>query len=207
MNVICPACNEQMQDEIIRCVCGYEYDVIFDYDKYSDLPAVEIDSGSLIIKDTSIGYEIIIPPKQSGHIYIDLGKYIIACAILEIISIDYYVNKRKEYNLLESETGLLFLIGALFIGGCLLMYAWLCNQIGKEHIIITRGTLIIKKDVCGYGRKRVYDLNRMRNICAKGSSILIDYDSKKFRFGHSITKREAQFIVNELNKRNPFRAG
>jgi len=207
MSIICPVCKEKMQVEIIRCVCGYEFDVISDYDKYSDQSAVEIHPGSLIIKDTSIGYEIIIPPKQSGLIYIDLGKYIIACAILEVLTMESYVNKRKVYYLPETETGLLFLMGTLFIGGCLLIYAWLWNQIGKEHVIMTRGTLIIIKDVCGYGRKRVYNLNRMRNICVRGGSILIDYNSEKIRFGHSITEGEAQFIVNELNKRNPFRAG
>jgi hypothetical protein len=99
-----------------------------------------------------------------------------------------------------------------------MIYVWLWNYIGKEHLILMRGTLIVKKDICGYGRKRVYDLNRMRNIRVScngsehplrlwGGSILFDYDFETFRFGLSINEEEAQFIVNELYKRNPFRAG
>jgi hypothetical protein len=207
MIIICPACKEQMQDSMIRCVCGYEYDMFLDYDQYSDLSVSEIHSGSLIIKDTSIGYEIIIPPKQSGLIYIDNGLYIIASVVTEILSIISYVTKRKVLNLPETKTGLLFLMGVSFIFGYLSIYAWLWNNVGKEHIIMTRGTLIIKKDIYGYGRKSVYDLSRMRNLCVRGGSILFNYDSEKFRFGHSITEGEAQFIVHELRKRNPFRVG
>jgi hypothetical protein len=102
----------------------------------------------------------------------------------------------------------------MFIGGCFMIYAWLWNHKGKEHIILARGTLTIKKDICGYARKRVYDLNRMRNLRVScngrehpmrllGGSILFDYDSGTFRFGLSINEGEAQFIANELHKRNP----
>jgi hypothetical protein len=99
MSIICPVCKEQMKDAITRCVCGYEFDMISDYDQNSDLSARAIHSGSLIIKDTSIGYEIVIPPKQSGFIHMRLGLYIIGCAILEVLSIVSYVNKRKVLNL------------------------------------------------------------------------------------------------------------
>jgi hypothetical protein len=207
MIIICPACKEQMQDEMIRCVCGYEYDMFLDYDQYSDLSVSEIHSGSLIIKDTSIGYEIIIPPKQSGLIYIDDGLYIIACAVMGILSIISYVTNRSVFNLPETKTGLLFLMVVSFIFCYLSIYAWLWNHVGKEHIIMTRGTLIIKKDIYGYGRKSIYDLSRIRNLCVRRGFILFNYDSEKIRFGHSITDGEAQFIVNELNKRNPFRIG
>lgn len=205
-----------MDDETIRCVCGYEIDLIPDHETPLDFAEKTIHPGRLITQDTFTGYEIIIPPKRSGLIYVRLGLYIIGCMILEALSMASYFGKRKVLNLPETETELLFLMGALAIGGGFMLYAWLWNHIGKEHIILTRGTLIIKKDIYGYGRKRVYDLNRMRNVCVSrdggehpprfwGGSILFDYDTDTFRFGLSIDEGEAQFIVNEMHKRNPFR--
>lgn len=228
MHIICPSCNEQMEDGHIRCVCGYEFDSTPVYDELSDLSKIEtasgsdlskkeITSGSLIITDTSISYEIIIPPKQSGFVYVHLGLEIICLTILEVLSMVSYVNKRKILNLPETETQLIFLMGALAICVVFMVYAWIWNHTGKEHIILTRGALIIKKDIYGYGHKRVYYLNRIKNIRTsfakgenpkgfRGSSILFDYGSATHRFGLSNNEEEAQFIVNELYKRNPFQA-
>jgi len=228
MNDICPACKEQMDDGITRCVCGYEINLIPDYNPPSDLGETAIHSGALIINDTSAGYEIIIPPNKSGFIYLHSGLNILAICWIILELLPHFMNpevfKPPKFNLPEvfkspkSETELLFIIAIFAINSCLIIYEGFMNHTGKERIILTRGTITVTREIYGYGRKRVYDLSRMKSLRAScdagtrplvlwGCSIIIDNSDGKFGFGRSLSEWDARFIVNELNKRNPFRAG
>jgi hypothetical protein len=209
-----------MDDLSTKCVCGYEFDTLPAHERLFDLSNAEMPSSSFIIKDTPISFEIILPSKRKGLIFVLLGLCIIVWGIVEILAIRSFIKIGIFTSFTDSEMLLLSFIVVMTIVGAIIIYVCLWNHIGKEHIIVTHSTLTVKKDIFGYGRKRIYDLNRVTHLCMRdeggedplsvnlwGGSIMFDYDSETFHFGLSLNEAEAQYIVNQLYKLNRFRAG
>jgi hypothetical protein len=201
-----------------RCVCGYEFNSPTSPTRDNYVSKEEISHSRIILKDISNGIEITIPTKVSPLIFVLSGIGTIVWTIGESIGIWTTITFLNIHDLSNGEILLLILVAIWTIIGVYNVHTWLWYLKGKEIIVLTPSKLAIKKNIWGYGFKRVFDLNRIRNLWLSyygggregnqsGGAILFDYDSNTYRFGLSLTEDEAQFILNELFKRHHFQAG
>ena len=218
MKVVCPVCNQQMNKVGSRCVCGYEIHEPAAPPSNSKISREEIGHMGIALRDIFNGIEITIQTKVHGLVYVFFGIKSIGWGIVEAFGIWIILMTVNVHDLSDMGKLLLAGIGIWTIIGMFIMHEWLWKLKGKEVIVLTPSKLTIKKDIFGCGCKRVYDLNRMRNLLVSyegegregnpsGGSIIFEYDSNMFRFGLSLTEQEAQFIVSELYKRHHFQAG
>ncbi len=96
-------------------------------------------------------------------------------------------------------------------------YVWLWRAFGKELVTVGYGNLILKKDILGYGRSKVFPVSQVSNLRASGlfgsflrgwgwskfyglSGGVIAFESggKTHRFGIELEEDEARQVVAEL---------
>lgn len=103
-------------------------------------------------------------------------------------------------------------------------YAWLWNAFGKEVVTVRVGTLVLKRDILGFGRSRVFPVSEISHLRASGlfgssflrgwagglnywglsgGVIVFESGGKTHRFGIHLEEDEARHVVEELVKYLP----
>ncbi len=99
-------------------------------------------------------------------------------------------------------------------------YIWLWSAFGKELVTVGNGNLVLKKDILGYGRAKVFPVSQVSNLRASGlfgsflqgwgwsgmakfyglSGGVIAFESggKTHRFGIQLEEDEARQVAAEL---------
>ncbi len=103
-------------------------------------------------------------------------------------------------------------------------YVWLWMAFGKELVTISYGNLVLRMDILGYGRSKVFPVSEVSNLRASGlfgsplrgwsrawdayglSGGVIAFDSggKTHRFGVQLEEDEAQHVVAQLAEHLPM---
>lgn len=110
----------------------------------------------------------------------------------------------------------LWLVGWL-LGELWAIYSWFWTAFGKEIVRIGEGTLMIKRDILGYGRTRSFPIGSVTNLRATGifpttsywgnyftqmkltgGTVAFDSRGETHRFGIQLTEPEAQEVVRDL---------
>lgn len=111
----------------------------------------------------------------------------------------------------------LWLVGWAF-GELFVPYAWLWNAFGKEVVTVRVGTLVLKRDILGFGRSRVFPVSEISHLRASGlfgsfllgwagglnywglsgGVIVFESGGKTHRFGIHLEEDEARQVVAEL---------
>jgi hypothetical protein len=97
------------------------------------------------------------------------------------------------------------------------LYMFLWTAFGKEVVTAGDGNLVLRKDILGYGRSRVFPISQVQNLRASGlfgslqgwsgmmrlygfsgGVIAFDVQNATQRFGIQLDENEAQEIIEEL---------
>lgn len=159
---------------------------------------------------------MVFPSKLNIFLFLFLGAWLVGWAFGEVMAIR---------QLGEPGTPDLFLIAWLTmwtVGGAWAIYTWLWMIAGKQLVEIRPGSLVIKKELFGFGVPREFDLSHVKNFRVSPEShdrwelnagknflgmadgpIAFDYGAKTYRFGGPIDEAEAGQILTELSARLP----
>lgn len=224
----CPVCNVEREDATLRCVCGYEWDTFRGLENPSGISQGELTSPEIILRNTNNDVEIIVPVKTSGIAILFLGVGVLVWAFVGMVIIWGFSNTIKGGKFSDAGTLFIAFLVVWAMWGGFLIYSWLWNLKGKEHILITRdGFLSIRKNILGYGFPRKFKLSKIAALRVHpeeynlydsllwqlwgkriyGGIIAFEYESDTYRFGVDVNEVDAQLIVNELYKLFSFRAG
>jgi hypothetical protein len=103
-------------------------------------------------------------------------------------------------------------------------YVWLWSAFGKEVVTVGYGDLILKRDILGCGRRRVFPVSEVSNLRARdlrgaapqrrsgpqslfdlsGGVIAFDSGGQTHRFGIQLGDNEAQEVVARLAEHLPI---
>ena len=162
-------------------------------------------------RESSEGFEIAIPAKQSLAVPLIVGPSLIVCGV----------------RATSAALNLFFVDGdrtstpSLIAWTCLcvfLLYVQLWMIIGVEYVVLREETLLIRREFGGFDRSKEYDLSRIVNLRVESGDrrralhflgvgsgpIAFDYGSKTVRFGTGVHEIEAREIVEKLRSRYPF---
>ena len=109
-------------------------------------------------------------------------------------------------------------------GGLRAAYAWLWMAFGKELVTVSYGNLVLKMDILGYGRSKIFPVSEVSNLRASGlfgsllrgwsgardpyglSGGVIAFESggKTHKFGIQLEEHEAQDVVARLAEHLPM---
>jgi len=170
-------------------------------------------SGRAIIQETVRGLHIEIPPQRNWAVIIFLMAWIGGWAFGEIMVITQLING------LISENSELFGMGFMFfwligwtVGGFKAFRTLLFLISGKEFIQLNGTRLTVGKQGFLIGKSKTYDLRKIKDfsVCDMGNSnqinwtgqsntaIQFDYGMKTIRFGDSLSKVEAKYIIDQI---------
>ena len=129
---------------------------------------------------------------------------------------------------LRSPLGVLLaaIIGWSAVALCVAFF-WLWFAFGKEVVSTTEDKLILRNEILGHGRSKVFPLERVMNLRASGlfgsfftwsgmfkiyalsgGVIAFDCDGQTHRFGKLLEEDEAQEIIKQLRSRiGPLSSG
>ena len=166
-------------------------------------------------RETSEGFEIAIPAKQSRLLKLLLGPLLVVWGIEEVSSaIEVFLPADAQAS---GSSAAVWLIAWTCVGAFLL-YLQLWMIIGVELIILRPASLLIRHEFGGFDRASAYDLQRIRNLRVEpksrspfsgamhvlgigGGPMVFDYESGRVRFGAGVDEAEATAIVEELRAR------
>jgi hypothetical protein len=171
-------------------------------------------------RETSEGFEISIPAKQSLLFQRILGPVIAVWGMEEVFAaMDLFLRADDHASASSSPAWLI----AWTCVGVFLFYLQFWMIIGVELVIFRPATLLIRREFGGFDRSKEYDLRRIRNLRVASSSrspfdwseamhflgvgsgpIAFDYGSERVRFGTGVHETEAREIVTEMRSRYPF---
>ena len=96
-------------------------------------------------------------------------------------------------------------------------YLWLWSAFGKEILTVSNGNLVLKTDILGHGKSKVFPVSQITNLRASGlfgsfhnwsgmakfyglsgGVIVFESEGRTFRFGKLLEEDEAQQVVYEL---------
>ncbi len=110
----------------------------------------------------------------------------------------------------------LWLVGWLF-GESWALYSWFWTAFGEEVVRVKEASLILRRDVLGFGRDRSFPIGSLKDLRARGifptnsywgdymsqmklggGTVAVDTQGKTVRFGIQLTEPEAQEVVEAL---------
>lgn len=170
------------------------------------------------LRETPLGLEITIPCKRYPLAIVFMSVWLAFWAVGELAA---------ARQILFGENGLAdaFLLVWLTIwtlGGGWAFYSLLWLAVGKEVIVMSAGTLAIRRDIVGLGRTREYDLEHVRHLrvsplsntlygrgsghqpwASPAGAVAFDYGAATIRFG-AVEEAEAALIIADLKARHSF---
>jgi len=110
---------------------------------------------------------------------------------------------------------LVFWLGGWLLGEVYAIYTVAWQLAGRERILLAPSELTLAREVFGLGRRRAFDLERVRNLRvvprtrpgpagAWAGRIAFDYGSSMVRCGRGLDELEAERIVDLLRSRCDF---
>jgi hypothetical protein len=175
-----------------------------------------------IIEGGPEGLEIIIPAGRNLFAVVFLGVWLVGWLVGEVTAIAGLAGIASAGNTAVAPFLLVWLT-FWTIGGYFAAYAWLWMLVGKERILMGASMLCVKRDILGLGRRRTYELFRIRDLRvvaqadmprapriafrpwgAAGGLIAFDYEGKTIRLGGAIEAAEARMIVERMKARFAF---
>ncbi len=184
------------------------------------MPTIPVPKARSRVSDTPAGLQIIIPAKKNWFLILFSGFWMIGWAFGEVFVLLQLVTGETP---LFANLFLLAWLGAWTVAGAFIGYSWLWMIFGFERVLLRPGTLLIKRDLFGFGRNREHDLSHVKNLRVAplifnpfdftsalqfwgigGGIVAFDYGAKTFRFGASLDEAEANDIVAKLKARHAF---
>jgi len=167
------------------------------------------------------GFSVVIPARKRWFAILFLVFWLGGWAVGEIAALRQIVSGGEVSG---ANLFLLFWVCGWTLGGLWAAYNVLWMLAGSERITIASGALVIRKQACGIGRERAFDLSEASGLrvnrdgvkASMGSGgltvpgigafgvIAFDYGVKTVRFAEGIDEAEAAMIVNELSSRHSF---
>lgn len=177
-------------------------------------------SARLTSRLTADGYQISIASEKHWSMLLFLPLWLAGWTVGGVLAIR---------SLLDPHSGqpalfiVLWLVAWTF-GELFVPYAWLWNAFGKEVVTVRVGTLVLKRDILGFGRSRVFPVSEISHLRASGlfgsfllgwagglnywglsgGVIVFDSGGKTHRFGIHLEEDEARQVVEELVKYLPM---
>lgn len=176
-------------------------------------------SARLTSRLTADGYQISIASKKNWWMLLFLPLWLAGWTqggVLEIRSLlDPHSGQPALFMVLWL---VLWAFAELFVA-----YAWLWNAFGKEVVTVRLGNLVLKRDILGFGRSRLFPVSEISHLRSSGlfgsfrlgwagtlnfwglSGGMIAFESgrKTHRFGIHLEEDEATQVVAELVKCPP----
>ena len=201
------------------------------------MPIIEPPAGRHLVQDDGTALEIIIPTLRNWATFIVGGlRFVLPGMIMVLIGGGILFNLiLAAWHELERPSGGwvgdlllgllgLFLGGGLFIYGTTRLYAYSWDIAGKEIVQATGSSLVVSRQLFGYGRPHEYLAEHVRNLRVSDDSgetswidwwnrsifgkldegaIAFDYGAKTFQFGLELDEAEAEQIVAAILRRFP----
>lgn len=170
------------------------------------------------VSDEPGGLRIIMPVKRNWFLILFTGFWLCGWAVAEsVVPVVLYQQVRAGTLGLES-LFLLAWLGCWTVGGGFAIYAWLWNMAGKEVVFLNGMSLIVRREIYGFGRSKEFDLAHLRDLrCSpqgygpwnassngwgiSGGNIAFDYGARTYRFGTGLDEAEAKHIVKAIKQR------
>ena len=178
-----------------------------------------MNNGKAIIENTMGSYAMTIPSKKNWLVLIFgtlwLGGWYIGFKNA-FTTLDQ--SQKTDYN--DIDTFMVFWLIAWTIGGILVVFMLLWGFFGKEKLFMNRQEVVLEKTIFGIGKKRRLNKQNVSNFRFEkvndnmfGGSrwaiwgfgpgkIKFDYGLKTYSFGLAVDDAEANYLSEELNKRN-----
>jgi hypothetical protein len=176
--------------------------------------------GKAIYHEGLLGSEIILPVKREWYKILFFTAWLGGWFFGEKSAIDSLLKSDK--NIGESGFMIFWLLGWT-LGGCFALFSILKMLYGNDRIVLAHSTLILKKELLGFGLKKEFNLQHILNLRIspnksgsnwsqnvfslgfKEGVIAFDYGANTYRIGSSIDEAEGQQIINKLKSRYNFR--
>jgi hypothetical protein len=165
----------------------------------------------LRIEESTSTLHVVARGRRNAGTSLFLGAWVIAWVVSEALG---------PSRFLPPETSPLTIAivwyGLWTLGGLVAVYAFLWSLVGWEHIHAQRGALSLKRSIFGWGRTRVYDAARVRDLrlysraavvnlgktpLIGGGRLAFNYGASVVRFVDVISDTEAEVLVARIRAR------
>jgi hypothetical protein len=95
-------------------------------------------------------------------------------------------------------------------------YAWLWQLAGQEIVTVRPSSLVLRREIFGFGRSREFELRHVRDLRVTASSagarvwglatgpLAFGYGSRTYRFGGGVDEAEARDLVRWIKQAAPL---
>ncbi|MGH2687976.1 MAG: hypothetical protein ACRDKW_04095 [Actinomycetota bacterium] len=91
-------------------------------------------------------------------------------------------------------------------------YAWLWQFAGREIVAVRPSSLVLRREIFGFGRSREYDLRHVRDVRVSPATrggiaigpLAFDYGARTYRFGGGVDEAEARDLVRWVKQAAPL---
>lgn len=169
------------------------------------------------IIDEPPGLRIVIPARKHWFVVLFITAWLCGWAFGEVAAVRALVEGGQPG---PTSLFLVVWLAGWTAGGLFAAYTLVWMLAGQEIVVLRPDALVLKRDVLGMGKRRVYDITKVENLRVVESAstgrrsrprgvfggIAFDYGPKTVRFGASIEAGEARMLIARLEDRYPFDA-
>ncbi len=157
------------------------------------------------------------PCRRSWFVILFLTFWLCGWAVAEVMVANQFLHGDAPP---DGEFFMLAWFGVWTVGGLFAIYAWLWQVMGKEIVIVRGQTIIIRRDMGGFGFDKEYNLIQLRDLRrgpvgfspvdlssslqlwgVGGGTIAFDHGDKTYRFGAGLDEAEAKQVVTAIKQR------
>jgi hypothetical protein len=175
------------------------------------------------VVETVHGLSITVPARRQVFVVGFLSLWLIGWAMGEKYAVGQLFDALRGYATDEPLGFLLLWLAIWTFGGAFALLVVLWSIFGRERLVLTRGRLLLRRELLGLCRMRAYDLSQVRNIRVSpvhqgpfgwrssgqsfglgGGLVAFDYGSSTVRFADSIDEGEAEQLVSAITEHRLF---
>ena len=173
------------------------------------------------VSEGADGIEIRIPARRNVFLLLFLSVWLVGWAFGEVTAAHTLASSAMRGSGPPAAFLLIWLTGWT-VGGGFALYTWLWQLKGCEIVTVSPAALGLKRDVFGFGAKKLYDAAEIRELRVGlggynpfdfrtslafwgvgGGLIAFDYGYKTYRFAAGVEEAEARIILKMVADRLP----